>query len=567
MRLSSAFIPTTRELPAEAVLPSHQLMLRAGLIRKLSSGLYTWLPLGLRVLNKVATVVREEMDGIGGQEVLMPAIQPAELWQKTQRWDQFGPLMLTMKDRHDRDFCFGPTHEEVVTELAAKELRSYKQLPQTWYQVQMKFRDELRPRFGVMRAREFLMKDAYSFHDSAESLEATYQDMHGAYSRIFERLGLAFRVVLADSGDIGGDRSQEFHVLADSGEDVLAYSENSAYAANVERASYQVPESLANPNSLPLEKISTPNIKSVADQAAYMKLPLSQIVKTLIVEGTDGPVALCVRGDHELNTLKAEKLPAVKAPLTFVDEATLTQVSKAPAGFVGPMDLSIPIYVDHTLLASTDLSCGANEQDYHFHHFEWARDCADAIGADLRNVMAGDTAPDGSGPLALCRGIEVGHIFQLGSKYAEALGATVLGENGKEVTLEMGCYGIGVSRIVAAAIEQNHDENGIIWPQPMAPYDVSVIALNYRKSDLVKSTADQLVNDLEAAGITVLFDDRSDRPGVMFADADLIGIPTRVILGDRGLKEGNIEVKDRRSGDVTHVKVDDILTHIQSAIT
>lgn len=561
MRTSQLLLATLKETPADAELISHQLMLRAGMIRKLGQGLYTWLPLGFRVLQKVSNIVREEMNRIHAQEILMPAVQPAELWQETERWSQFGPQLLCMKDRHEREYCFGPTHEEVVTDLVRNELRSYKQLPCCLYQIQTKFRDEIRPRFGVMRAREFLMKDAYSFHQNKDSLQKTYDDMYQAYSNIFTRLGLEFRVVLADTGAIGGSVSHEFHVLADSGEDAIAFSPSSGYAANMELATSLTPKIERQAPTQTLATKETPNIRSVAEQAAFMGLQTKDILKTLLVKGKDVPVvALLLRGDHELNPIKAEKLPEIAVPFELVDEATLKALTKCGPGFVGPKDLNIPVIADHYALTMSDFSCGANVDDKHFVGVNWERDLPLPTRiADLRKVIAGDPSPDGKGTLEICRGIEVGHIFQLGSKYSTAMKATVLNEQGKQTVLEMGCYGIGVSRIVAAAIEQHHDNAGIIWPDTMAPFQIVLIPMNMVKSQRVRDTANQLYEQLQAVGFDVLFDDRDERPGVMFAESELIGIPHRLVIGERGLDAGTIEYKNRKSGQVEHLPVADIV--------
>ncbi len=569
MRTSQLLLATLKETPADAELVSHQLMLRAGMIRKLSAGLYSWLPLGMRVLQKVTDVVRQEMNRVNAQEVLMPAVQPAELWQETGRWTQFGPQLLTMKDRHGREYCYGPTHEEVITDLMRFELRSYKQLPVCFYQIQTKFRDEIRPRFGVMRAREFIMKDAYSFHIDKASLQETYDAMYGAYSKIFTRLGLSFRAVLADTGAIGGSQSHEFHVLADSGEDAIAFAPQSDYAANVELATSKIPEIKRAPATESLSIKETPNIRSVPDQAAFMGLETKQILKTLLVKGFDVPVvALLLRGDHELNPLKAEKLPQVAMPLTLVDEATLLATVNCQPGFVGPKDLTIPVIADHHVLSMSNFSCGANQNDKHYVGVNWERDLPlPAIVADLRKVTAGDPSPDGQGSLEICRGIEVGHIFQLGNKYSTAMKATVLNEQGKSSVMEMGCYGIGVSRIVAAAIEQHHDDQGITWPDIMAPFQIVLIPMQYDKSQRVRDAVTSLYNDLQAAGFEVLLDDRNERPGVMFANAELIGIPHRLVVGERGLDAGTIEYKNRRSGQVEELALGDIVKTMQSKIS
>lgn len=567
MRTSQLLLATLKETPADAELTSHKLMMRAGMIRKLAAGLYTWLPLGLRVLQKVSQVTREEMNKVGAQEILMPAVQPAELWQETGRWTQFGPQLLCMKDRHERDYCFGPTHEEVITDLARHELRSYKQLPICFYQIQMKFRDEIRPRFGVMRAREFLMKDAYSFHQDQASLQETYDQMYVAYSNIFTRLGLEFRAVLADTGAIGGSQSHEFHVLADSGEDAIAYCAESGYAANVEMAVSQIPAPHFEKPTQNLSLTETPGIRTVAEQAAFMGLKPQNILKTLLVKGTETPVvALLLRGDHELNPIKAEKLAEVASPLTLVDEKTVLEVAGCKPGFVGPMNLNIPMIADHFALTLSDFSCGANQDDKHYLGVNWERDLPLAKAADLRKVVEGDISPDGKGILRLCRGIEVGHIFQLGSKYSQAMNATVLNEQGRQQTMEMGCYGIGVSRIVAAAIEQNHDDHGIIWPDIMAPFQISLIPMQYYKSQKIRDEAAKLYQKLQQAGFEVLLDDRDERPGMMFADSELIGIPHRLVLSEKGLDAGTIEYKNRRTGVVEHLPYQNIVQICQEKI-
>ena len=557
MRVSQFFLSTSKEAPSEAELISHQLMLRAGLIKRLGSGLYTWMPLGLRVLRRIEAVVREEMNRAGAIELLMPAVQPAELWQETGRWALFGPQMLKIQDRHQRDFCFGPTHEEVVTDLARREIKSYRQLPLNFYQIQTKFRDEIRPRFGVMRAREFLMKDAYSFHADRDSLSDTYQVMFDAYTRIFTRLGLKFRAVAADTGAIGGSGSHEFHVLADSGEDLIAYCPDSNYAANLELAEALGPFTPRAPASETMQKIATLGVKSIDDLAAFLKVEASRTVKTLIVEGEASVIALVVRGDHVLNEIKAEKIPGVKSPLTFASEAAVRGATGAAPGSVGPVGLRIPVIVDRAVAMMSDFVCGANEDDMHLTGVNFERDLPEPQVADLRNVVPGDTSPDGKGLLALRRGIEVGHIFQLGTKYSEAMNATYLDEQGKAQPLEMGCYGIGVSRIVAAAIEQNHDDKGIIWPPAMAPFLLCIVAIAYTKSEMVKQAADGLYSVLSEAGFDVLLDDRDERPGVMFADAELIGIPHRITVGERGLKDGIIEYQLRQTGEASKVTLKD----------
>jgi prolyl-tRNA synthetase len=551
MRTSHLLISTQKETPSDAEIISHQLMLRAGLIRKLSAGLYSWLPMGLRVLRKVERIVREEMDAAGALEISMPMVQPAELWQESRRWEQYGAELLRLQDRHEREFCLGPTHEEVITDIARNEIRSYKQLPLNFYQIQTKFRDEIRPRFGIMRAREFLMKDAYSFHLDAPSLQVTYDRMHEAYTRIFTRLGLHFRAVEADTGSIGGNTSHEFHVLADSGEDAIAFSDSSDYAANVELAAALPPAPSSDPGQQPLARLATPNIHSIEALSEFAGVPTSQCVKTLIVQGAEAGslVALVLRGDHQLNSVKAEKLPEVAAPLTLADEAQVRAAVGAGFGSLGPIGLPMTVIADHAALACADFVCGANEDGAHWQHANWTRDCSTARAADLRNVVAGDPSPDGKGTLQIKRGIEVGHIFQLGEKYSAAMGAQVLDENGANVTLSMGCYGIGVSRIVAAAIEQNHDQHGIIWPEPIAPFAVAIVPINAQKSPEVAAVAEALYTALCAAGIDTLLDDRAERPGVKFADMDLLGIPHRLVIGERALAEGNIEYKSRTGGE------------------
>jgi len=547
MRVSQFFISTTKEAPSDAELVSHKLMLRAGLIKRLGSGLYTWMPLGLRVLRRVEAVVREEMNRAGAIELLMPAVQPAELWEESGRWAVFGPQMLKIKDRHQRDFCFGPTHEEVITDVARREIKSYRQLPVSFYQIQMKFRDEIRPRFGVMRAREFLMKDAYSFHPNRDSLIDTYQTMYAAYTRVFTRLGLTFRAVSADTGAIGGSGSHEFHVLADSGEDLIAYCPDSDYAANIELAEAVAPAAPRGAPTQTMQTVATPGVKTIEEVTACLKVAASQTVKTLIVEGTDGPVALLVRGDHTLNEIKAEKIAGVKSPFTFASEAAVRTATGAAPGSVGPVGFTLPLIADRAVAAMSDFVCGANVDGQHYTGVNFGRDLPEPVVVDLRNVEAGDPSPDGQGALQLCRGIEVGHVFQLGNKYSQAMNATYLDEAGKSQAMEMGCYGIGVSRIVASAIEQHHDDKGIIWPASMAPFLLVIVAIGYGKSEMVKTAAETLYAELIAAGFDVLLDDRDERPGVMFADAELIGIPHRVTVGERGLKDGVIEYQPRRA--------------------
>jgi len=560
MRASQFPLSTTKETPADAEIISHQLMLRAGLIRKLASGLYTWLPYGLRVLRKVEAIVRAEMNRAGAVEVLMPAVQPSELWQESGRWEQYGPELLRLTDRHDREFCFGPTHEEVITDLARREIRSYKQLPINFYQIQTKFRDEIRPRFGVMRAREFLMKDAYSFHLDQDSLQATYDTMYETYCRIFQRIGLDFRPVQADTGSIGGQSSHEFHVLAASGEDAIAFSDESNYAANVELA-VAVPPAGSRPGaSRDMQRVDTPDQHSIDDVSHFLGVQPSDCVKTLLVKGADGDVvALVLRGDHELNEIKAEKLDGVAAPLTFASEAEVQTAAGCRPGSLGPVGLGVTTYVDHAAAHLADFVCGANEDGVHLTGVNWGRDLPEPTTADLRNVVVGDPSPDGHGTLSIVRGIEVGHIFQLGQKYSQAMQLGVLDEDGKTVTPTMGCYGIGVSRVVAAAIEQNHDERGIVWPQAIAPFQVALAPIGMNKSQRLADAAEALYERLETAGLDVLFDDRGARPGVMFADLELIGIPHRVVLGERGLDNGEVEYKGRRDEDATLVPLDEIV--------
>ncbi len=550
MRVSRFPLFTVKETPADAEVISHQLLLRAGLIRKLAAGVYSWLPLGLRVLRKVETVVREEMDRAGSLELLMPAVQPAELWQESGRWQQYGPELLRIVDRHKRDFCFGPTHEEVITELFRREIKSYKQLPVNFYQIQTKFRDETRPRFGVMRAREFLMKDAYSFHVDQASLQEGYQAMYDAYIRIFSRLGLKFRAVLADSGSIGGSRSQEFHVLADSGEDAIAFSTGSEYAANVELAEALTPAVERPAPTAVMTRVHTPSVKTIADLCRFLSIPPQQTVKAIVVEGVDEqPVLLLVRGDHELNLIKASRLSQIKMPLTFASADTILQAFGAHPGSLGPVGFNGPIIADRTVATMADVVVGANADDWHLTGVNFGRDCPEPEVADIRNVIEGDPSPDGQGALAIARGIEVGHVFQLGQKYSKTMNAVVLGEDGQPITVTMGCYGIGVSRVVAAAIEQNHDARGIIWPAAMAPFQVALLPVGASRSVAVRETTEALYQELLTAGIEVLLDDRDVRPGVMFADMELIGIPHRIVVGDRHLASGQVEYRGRCDAD------------------
>jgi prolyl-tRNA synthetase len=565
MRLSKYPINTAKETPAEAELLSHQLMLRAGLIRREAAGLYSWLPIGLKTLRKVETIIREEMDRAGAFELIMPVVQPGELWQESGRWTEYGPELLRFKDRHERDFVAGPTHEEVVTDIVRRDIKSYRQLPVNFYQVQTKFRDEIRPRFGVMRAREFIMKDAYSFHVDAASLQQGYRAMYDAYTRIFTRMGLDFRAVKADSGPIGGDVSQEFHVLAASGEDAIVFSDEDDYAANLEAAAALPPK---EPRPAPREamtKVSTPGARTIEELSRMLEVEPSRCVKTLLVEASDhGAVALVLRGDHDLNATKAQRLPGVASPLRMAGAERIARATGAEAGFIGPVGLRCRVYADHSALALADFVAGANERDMHLTGVNWDRDVGDVTAADIRNVREGDPSPSGHGHLKITRGIEVGHIFQLGRKYSEPLKATVLDESGKEVTLLMGCYGIGVTRVVAAAIEQNHDERGIIWPEPLAPFQVVLVPLNLQKSPRVREVADRLYSELTAQGIEVLYDDRDARPGVKFADAELLGIPHRLVVGERGLDAGRLEYRYRRDSESTEFPAGEAIDFIKA---
>jgi prolyl-tRNA synthetase len=568
MRVSQFFISTLKEAPSEAELASHKLMMRAGYIRKLASGLYTWMPLGLRVLRKVENIVREEMDRSGGIELLMPAVQPAELWQETGRWDVFGPQMLKIKDRHDNLFCFGPTHEEVITDIARREIRSYRQLPINFYQIQTKFRDEVRPRFGVMRAREFLMKDAYSFHADYASLEQTYRVMYDTYSRIFTRLGLKFRAVAADTGAIGGSGSHEFHVLADSGEDALAYCPASDYAANVELAEAVAPNAPRAVATQSMKKIATPGQKSIAEVAAFLEVTQQQILKCIAVVGEIGGFTLLLlRGDHTLNEVKASKIAAL-GNFRFATEEEIEQHMGCRAGYIGPVNTSVRIFADRSAAAMSNFVCGANDDGFHYNGANFGRDIHldESNVHDLRNVIAGDPSPDGKGTLEICRGIEVGHIFQLRTKYAEALKASYLDAQGKAQIIEMGCYGIGVSRIVAAAIEQNFDERGIMLPAAMAPFQIAIVPIGMGKSEAVRNAVEQLYATLQAAGIEVLLDDRDERPGVMFADMELIGIPHRIVIGERGLKDGMLEYQGRRDPAAQAIPLQNALEFVKSKL-
>jgi prolyl-tRNA synthetase len=570
MRTSQYLLSTLKETPADAEVISHQLMLRAGMIRKLASGLYTWLPTGLRVLKKVENIVREEMNNAGAIEVSMPVVQPADLWQESGRWEQYGPELLRFVDRGDRPFVLGPTHEEVITDLIRNELNSYKQLPLNFFQIQTKFRDEVRPRFGVMRSREFLMKDAYSFHTSQESLQETYDAMYAAYSKIFSRMGLDFRAVQADTGSIGGSASHEFQVLAQSGEDDVIFSDSSDFAANIEFAEALAPKEPRAAATQEMTLVDTPNAKTIAELVEQFNLPIEKTVKTLLVKAVEGSsyplVALLVRGDHELNEVKAEKLPQVAAPLTFATEAEIRAVVNAGPGSLGPVNMPIPVVIDRTVAAMSDFSAGANIDGKHYFGINWDRDVVTPEVADIRNVVAGDPSPDGKGTLLIKRGIEVGHIFQLGTKYSQALNAAVQGEDGRNQILTMGCYGIGVTRVVAAAIEQNNDERGIIWPDAIAPFQVALLPMNMHKSYRVQELAEKLYAELRAQGIEVLMDDRKERPGVMFADMELIGIPHTVVIGDRNLDNDDIEYKYRRNGEKQLIKTGDILDYLVKAI-
>jgi prolyl-tRNA synthetase len=567
MRASRYLIPTLKETPTDAEIVSHQLMLRAGMIRRVASGIYTWLPLGLRVLRKIETIVREEMNRSGAQEVLMPAVQPAELWQESGRWQEYGPELLRMKDRHQRDFCFGPTHEEVITDLARREIRSYKQLPVNLYQIQWKFRDEIRPRFGVMRAREFLMKDAYSFHLSQASLQETYDVMFETYSRIFTRTGLDFRAVRAPSGPIGGSYSHEFHVLADSGEDGIAFSTEGDFAANVELVPAPAPTAQRPAPAAELRTVDTPGQHTIEAVSRALDVAPAQCLKTLLVRGAgEGLVALVLRGDHELNALKAEVLPQVAKPLAFATEAEVRAAAGCGVGSIGPVGLDLPVVADLAAANLADFVCGANVEDKHLIGVNWGRDLPLPESADLRNVVEGDPSPDGKGTLSIARGIEVGHIFQLGVKYSESMHAVCLDEDGNAIAMPMGCYGVGVSRVVAAAIEQNHDERGIIWPTAIAPFHAVLLPMNMHKSRRLREAAEEVYGELVAAGLEVLFDDRPVRPGVMFADSDLLGIPHRLVLGERGLDAGVAEYKGRRDAHSVDVPLEGAARFLQQKV-
>ncbi|KLV11699.1 proline--tRNA ligase [Photobacterium ganghwense] len=570
MRTSKYLLSTLKETPNDAEIVSHQLMLRAGMIRKLASGLYTWLPTGLRVLRKVENIVRDEMNKAGAVETLMPVVQPSELWVETGRWDKFGPELLRIADRHDRPFVLGPTHEEVITDMVRNEVRSYKQLPLNLYQIQTKFRDEVRPRFGVMRSREFIMKDAYSFHLDKESLVETYETMHQAYCNIFNRMGLDFRPVLADTGSIGGSGSHEFHVLAESGEDLIAFSTESDYAANIEKAEALAPTTERAAPTMEMTLVDTPDAKTIAELVEQFDIAIEKTVKTLFVKASDDVeaelIALIIRGDHELNEIKAENLSCVASPLEFATEEEIRALVNAGPGSLGPVNLPVPFIVDRSVAVMSDFGAGANIDGKHYFGINWGRDVELGQVEDLRNVVEGDPSPCGKGTLMLKRGIEVGHIFQLGNNYSAAMNASVLGPDGKNVIMEMGCYGIGCTRVVAAAIEQNNDENGIIWPDAIAPFHVSIVPMNMAKSEEVRDAAEKLYAELTAAGIEVLFDDRNERPGVMFADHELIGIPHTIVIGNRSLENGEMEYKDRRAGTKEGVAVTDIVEFIKQKL-
>ena len=563
MRTTQILLATQREAPADAEVISHQLMLRAGMIRRIAAGIYTWLPLGLRVLRKVERIVREEMDRSGAQEILMSGVQPAELWQESGRWEKYGPELLRFQDRHEREFCLGPTHEEIITDLVRREIRSYKQLPATFYQIQTKFRDEIRPRFGIMRAREFLMKDAYSFHLTEASLQETYDVMYRSYSRVFDRLGLNYRAVLADTGNIGGSLSHEFHVLADSGEDRIVFTETGETAVNIELTAAPLPEGPRPAAGTDLTERATPGQHTIEEVSAFLDIPAERCLKTLVVEGRDDDlVALVLRGDHELNRVKAEALEQVAVPLNFASPAQIKKRLGCDIGSLGPLQLDIPVIVDHSAAHQADFACGANRDGYHYTGVNWGRDLPEPRCADLRNVVEGDIGDDGK-PLKISRGIEVGHIFQLGTRYSEAMKASVLDEHGNAVTLIMGCYGIGVSRIVAAAIEQNHDTRGIIWPAAIAPYQVVLIPIHMHKSGRLREAVLALYEALVNNGIEVLLDDRRERPGVMFADAELLGIPHRYVFSEKGLDAGTIEYKGRCDEESRDVPLGEAVTFLK----
>lgn len=569
MKTSNLLLATTRETPADAVIVSHKLMLRAGLVRPLAGGLYNWLPLGIRVLRKVENIIRQEMDAVMAQEVLMPVVQPMELWEESGRADDYGAELLRIKDRHGRDFALGPTHEEIITDLVRKEIRSYKQLPINFYQIQTKFRDEIRPRFGVMRSREFIMKDAYSFHMDKECLENTYQVMFEAYNRIFTRLGLDFRAVQADTGSIGGDRSHEFHVLADSGEDAIAFSSDSDFAANIELAEAIVPRSERASPAEELQKIATPNAHSIEEVSKLLRIKQKKAVKTLLVKGAteESPVvALILRGDHVLNEIKAEKLDLVASPFEMATDKEVLSAVGCKVGSIGPVNLTIPVIVDRTAFNCSDFVCGANEDGFHFTGVNWGRDAQETLVADIRNVVKGDPSPCGKGKIQIRRGIEVGHIFQLGNKYSTALNATVLNENSRAQVLEMGCYGMGVTRIVAATIEQNNDAKGIVWPESIAPFQVCIVPMQMHKSPRTEEAVMKMYSQLLAMGVEVLLDDRKERPGVMFNDMELIGIPHRIVIGERGLDKGQIEYKHRRDEKSQDIAADEFMDFLKEKL-
>ncbi|PCJ47867.1 MAG: proline--tRNA ligase [Gammaproteobacteria bacterium] len=575
MKVSQYLLATRRETPNDADIVSHQLMFRAGMVRKVASGLYSWLPTGLRVLRKVENIVREEMDRAGAIELLMPSVQPAELWKESERWDEFGPELLRFRDRHNREFCLGPTHEEIITDIIRNEVRSYKQLPANFYQVQNKFRDEVRPRFGVMRSREFLMKDAYTFHLDDACLKSTYKVMYEAYCKIFDRIGLNYRAVLADSGAIGGSGSHEFHVLAESGEDAIAFSDTSDYAANVEKATCLVADDRVDHSSgdtQQLEEIHTPDVRTMEQICKFLNIDAKQGVKTLIVKGiidSDGKqplVALVLRGDHLLNEIKAAAHSLVASPLEFAKDDEINQVIGASPGSIGVVKLNVTMLVDNDASILSDFVCGANRNDYHLTGVNWERDATATEIVDLRNVVEGDISPDGKGKLTIKRGIEVGHIFQLGTKYSEKMKATVLNENGKAITMTMGCYGIGISRIVAAAIEQNHDDRGIIWPDSIAPFQIAIIPMNMHRAHRVRERCEDIYEQLTAAGYDVLFDDRKERPGVLFADSELIGIPHRIVVSERGIDANEAEYKHRTSRDAEQVPFEQLVDYLKGKV-
>ncbi|MGR3913651.1 MAG: proline--tRNA ligase [Gammaproteobacteria bacterium] len=569
MRTSQRLLATLKEDPADAEVASHRLMLRAGMIRQVAAGVYDWLPTGVRVLRKVENIIREEMERAGAQEVLLPAVQPAELWRESGRWEEYGPELLRFRDRHRREFCLGPTHEEVITTLMKNELRSYRQLPATFYQIQTKFRDEIRPRFGVMRGREFIMKDAYSFGIDRAALQRDYEIMRGAYCAIFDRIGLRYRVVAADSGSIGGDTSHEFHVMAESGEDAIALSSGGEYATNLEMAEAAPPAHARPKPREAMRLVDTPNTKTIRALVEGFSLPIEKTIKTLVVAAAPGAahalIALLVRGDHELNARKAEKLAQVASPLRMADEAEIRAAIGAGPGSLGPVKLPIPFIADHSVAVMADFGAGANSEDRHYFGINWERDLPAPAAADVRNVVAGDPSPDGTGALSIARGIEVGHIFQLGAKYSAALGAAVLGEDGKPALLEMGCYGIGVTRVIAAAIEQHHDARGILWPAAIAPYDVAIVPIGFHRAQAVREAALRAYEGLRQAGFAVLLDDRDERPGVMFADMDLIGIPQRLVVGERALRRGACEHQLRAGGDAREVALESVTEAVAAA--